>query len=236
MEARARNPRGEGERLRDGLLDAATELLAELHDVDAMSVRAVTRRAGVSPTALYLHFADKDELVVATKQRCFAALRDRLDDAADGAVDPWARLTAMGAAYLAFAREQPGWYAVCFHTRFRGFELETCVAGADDVPMPQRPGEDEDAPGMDVFFRLVAAVAAAGVGDEGSAVLVATILWSALHGRAALERAMPDFPLPGEGAWLDRLSDVVRGARDDGRSASDQRATAEAPGPGRAMR
>ena len=41
---RARNPRGQGERLREALIDAAIELLADLQDVEALSVRAVTAR------------------------------------------------------------------------------------------------------------------------------------------------------------------------------------------------
>ncbi|MGE4427381.1 MAG: TetR/AcrR family transcriptional regulator [Solirubrobacteraceae bacterium] len=238
MEARVRNPRGEGERLRDVLLDAATDLLAELHDVDAMSVRAVTRRAGVSPTAMYLHFADKDELVTATKSRCFTALRDRIDAAAErtAADDPTVRLRAMGAAYLAFAREQPGWYAVCFHTRF-GHAPDGCAVAEAPVTEPattgsavagQAPGGGDaaatpadDGPGMDVFARLVEAVASCGIGDEPRALTVATVLWSALHGRVALERAMPDFPFPDEEPWIDRLTDLVRAARGDARTPED---------------
>src|SRR6516225_5196353 len=76
--ARARNPRGQGERLREALIDAAIELLADLQDVEALSVRAVTARVGVTPTALYLHFADKDALLVAVKARCFEELRARV--------------------------------------------------------------------------------------------------------------------------------------------------------------
>jgi AcrR family transcriptional regulator len=47
---RSRNPRGQGERLRAALMDAARDLLLELGDQDKLSVRAVTARAGVTPT------------------------------------------------------------------------------------------------------------------------------------------------------------------------------------------
>ncbi|MGA2927242.1 MAG: helix-turn-helix domain-containing protein, partial [Solirubrobacteraceae bacterium] len=73
--------RGQGKRLRAGLIDAAIELLAGLQDDDALSVRAVTARAGVSPTALYLHFDDKEQLLAAVKQRCVGELRGYVVDA-----------------------------------------------------------------------------------------------------------------------------------------------------------
>lgn len=192
-ETRERNPRGEGDRLRTRLLDVATEMLAEVHDVDALSVRAVTAAAGVSPTALYLHFADKDELVRAIKTRCFAALGDRLADAqAEHEGDPAAQVEAMGHAYLAFAREQPGWYEAIFHTSFR----KQPPAGDDGI----------DGAGQRVFAMLVEAVARCGVADGEEAYAIATVLWTSLHGRASVARAMPWFPLPEEGPWVTMIA------------------------------
>src|SRR5918912_2806062 len=94
---RVRNQRGEGERLRTALLDAAAELLAESQDVEQLSVRAVTARAGVSPTALYLHFQDKEELTRAVRERCAAALAEMLREAdEEHGGDSFAQLVAMG--------------------------------------------------------------------------------------------------------------------------------------------
>lgn len=201
MAVRPRSPRGEGERLRDTLLDVATELLAEVHDIERLSVRAVTSRAGVSPTALYMHFADKDELVDAIKQRCFAALREWVDAAGTGAEDPRDRLLRMGRAYLAFARERPGWYAVCFQTRFGGQQEE------ENLP-PARDTEDADAL---VFLDLMDAVGAVVQTSEDELFEISTIIWTALHGRASLLQAMPVCPLPDEDRWLRRLALVVIG-------------------------
>jgi AcrR family transcriptional regulator len=115
---RARNPRGQGERLREALIEAATELLADLEDVEALSVRAVTARVGVTPTALYLHFADKDELLETVKDRCFGELRSYVLAAEELAgPDPRTQLEQMCQAYLRFAAEHPGHYRVLFHTR-----------------------------------------------------------------------------------------------------------------------
>src|ERR1700738_2512077 len=117
MGTRTRNQRGEGERLRESLLEAAAELLAESRDVEGLSVRAVTARAGVTPTALYLHFADKEDLARAVKKRSFSELAEMLRaDGGEHDDDPEAQLVALAHAYLRFAREHPGHYAIMFHT------------------------------------------------------------------------------------------------------------------------
>src|SRR5947209_1999139 len=122
---RARNPRGQGERLREALIDAAIDLLSDLQDVEALSVRAVTARAGVTPTALYLHFADRDDLLTAVKDRCFGELRryvlDAVLEAERRAVADLRTQTERGClAYLQFAADHPGYYRVLFHTRRPG--------------------------------------------------------------------------------------------------------------------
>ena len=68
---RERNPRGQGERLRVDLIDAAVDLIAETGSVDGVSLRAAAKRAGVSPMAVYNHFADKDALLVAAVEHCW---------------------------------------------------------------------------------------------------------------------------------------------------------------------
>jgi AcrR family transcriptional regulator len=187
MATHVRNQRGEGERLRTSLLDAAAELLADASSADELSVRAVTGRAGVSPTALYLHFKDKDDLVREVKGRCFDSLGGAICTAMDEAGgDSDARMRAGCHAYLSFAREQPGQYAILFHT-------------AATPPRPRKRGGRHGV-GMDVFEMLVGAVAQ--IVPEDDAFDSATTLWAALHGRALLGAAMPDFPFPGEDRFV----------------------------------
>ena len=195
MATRIRNPRGEGDRLRTALLDAATELLGESQDVEGLSVRAVTARAGVSPTALYLHFADKADLTRAVKARCFAALGDALRQAeAAHEGDPRKQLRALGHAYLRFAREQPGQYAILFQTH---------IPKAEPPPDSDATGEK---PGEDVFDILVEAVGRC-VDDDTDPFEVACVLWMTLHGRAAVRSAMPDFPFPDDARFVALLLD-----------------------------
>ena len=73
-ERRARARRGEGEHLREEILEAATRLVAETGSVDAVSMRMIADAVGVSPPSLYLHFADKSELVFACCDAQFSRL------------------------------------------------------------------------------------------------------------------------------------------------------------------
>jgi AcrR family transcriptional regulator len=191
---RGRNARGEGDRLRAQLLEAATALLAESEDPESVSVRAVTRRAGVSPTALYLHFENREELFRAVSEECFAELGGAMRAAGDGADgDPRAKLIAIGHAYLRFARERPGHYAVLFARH-----------------ITPKPEDDETELGMDVFESLVDVVRSCGVADE-DAFDFGVLLWMALHGRAAVSSAMPRFPFPEEDRYIELLAERVVG-------------------------
>jgi AcrR family transcriptional regulator len=196
MATRARNQRGEGERLREALLDAAREILASSHDAEGLSVRAVTARAGVSPTALYLHFEDKDALATEVKRRCFAAFGAALRTAAaEHPDDPRAQVVALGIAYLRFAREQPGQYAILFHTY---------VPKQGATPARR----EETAVGMETFEVVVETVTRA-LPVPDRAFDVATILWMALHGRAAVRSAMPGFPFANEEDYVAMVVDRV---------------------------
>jgi AcrR family transcriptional regulator len=190
MATRPRSQRGEGEHLRTALLDAATELLAESHDVDSLSVRAVTARAGVSPTALYLHFADKQALTRAVKERCYEALGTALRAAvAEHGDDAREQMRAMGHAYLRFAREQPGQYAILFETH---------------VPKGGLPPITLGDPGHEVLD-LVLGTVAMSVDDETAAFEIGCLAWMALHGRAAIRAAMPTFPFPDDERFVELL-------------------------------
>ena len=187
--ARERNKRGEGERLREALLEAARELLAESPDVDQLSVRAVTARAGVTPTALYLHFADMDDLGRAVKTRCFAELAAALREAErEGDGDPDRQLRAVARAYLRYSHENPGHYAMMFHTAKRKKRSRTPPAAVREA-------------GLEAFNILVDAVARCPY-PPADPFETACMLWLSLHGRAVIQQTMPWFPLPDEDRYL----------------------------------
>lgn len=199
--ARTRNPRGEGERLRETLLDSAIELLADLQDVDALSVRGVTAHAGVSPTALYLHFTDKEDLLVAVKDRCFEELHNYLSRGADGIEEPRGRLAAMGRGYLQFATDRPGYYRVLFHTPHGEPDTEP-------IGDPLHSGSTGWPPGAaQALGALVQAVARC-LPPGAPVERTATMIWAGLHGYAGLRAAIRHYPFPSPSDYTTALLDA----------------------------
>ena len=97
--------------LREALLSAAWELLEE-GGADAVTLRAVARRAGVSHAAPHHHFATKGELVDALATEAYDAFTTELQSAWDGQggvrhTTSLDALTAVGLAYVQFARARP---------------------------------------------------------------------------------------------------------------------------------
>ena len=69
VKRRSRSRRGEGETLRADLLTATERLMIEAGSADAVSIRAIADAVGVTPPSIYLHFPDKDSLILAVCER-----------------------------------------------------------------------------------------------------------------------------------------------------------------------
>ena len=107
-------------RLREALLVTGLGL-ARADGPEAVVLRAASRAAGVSHNAAYRHFADRDELLRAVCEQCMsrlAVLMEARIDALPADRDPvataWARLDAIGRAYVEFATTEPGWFRTAF--------------------------------------------------------------------------------------------------------------------------
>lgn len=198
-----RTPRGQGDLLRDRLVDAALALIDEHGDPSQLSIRAVTKRAGVSPTAFYLHFEQRDELLRACVERSFVEFRDTVRVASAEADHASGRLMRAGLAYIAFARSRPARYALIFGPATppaRGAGME--------------PHEKSAAAG-DAFGDLVALVL--GYLDEGDprrheAATLAKGIWSGLHGFVTLRHSRPGMDWPGDEEFAGRLARAWLGA------------------------
>src|SRR3954454_16164772 len=99
---RRRNPRGEGSRLRTELIAAAAELLEETGSEDAVTLRAVARRAGVTPTSIYPHFADTGAILTEVVRDAFTALTAELRAGDQSLQNADQHLTAVCDAYVRF--------------------------------------------------------------------------------------------------------------------------------------
>jgi AcrR family transcriptional regulator len=182
---RTRARRGEGARLRDDIVDAAERLLMERGDEDLVSIRDIADAVGVTPPSIYLHFADKDALLLAVCERQFALLHEHLQQAEVGVDDPLEALGRRGRAYVEFGLEHPDAYRIMFMGR------------------PHREEHHVDTverAGMQAFASHVAAVqraADAGRLRPGTDVVAAAIfLWTCVHGITSLLISLAKFPWP----------------------------------------
>ena len=127
---RQRHPRGEGALLRDELLDAAVALLHEKGHEDRVSINAVVARVGVTPPALYAHFADKADLFREVHARGMADFGEFIEARIGKIRSPMQQLRARGTAYLEYALAHPDSYRSLF--------MSPCSPDATAADLPIR--------------------------------------------------------------------------------------------------
>jgi AcrR family transcriptional regulator len=180
MRQRARAPRPVRKRadqyhhgdLRRALLQEALRTI-QVQGADALTLRGVGERLGVSRTALYRHFADKSALLAAVSREGFRTFRLALLEAWHTAPNTLQGLEALGVAYVRFAVAHPSQYRVMFGGFLRA------AAG--------EPGLAEEAAGA--FRVLVGALAALqhrGLVRREEPLQLGRFLWAMLHGIAML--------------------------------------------------
>jgi AcrR family transcriptional regulator len=158
--------------LRRALLDEALATI-RAEGVDALTLREIGARAGVSRTALYRHFADKRALLAAVATEGFRTLRQHLVAAWDDGGRTRDAFEAMGAAYVRFAIANPSHYRVMF-----GSAIDPRVCG---------PALAEEAAGA--FQALVEALASlqrAGLIRADETLTMARYVWAVVHGVSML--------------------------------------------------
>jgi AcrR family transcriptional regulator len=173
-------------RLRQALIETAVKAIAQ-HGIDALSLRELAARAGVSPGAPYHHFANRSELLSSIAEEGFMRLEAQMIAAREAAPDnSSARLEAIGLAYVAFAVSSLGYFRVMFHG-------DSTSSGPTEA-------------GLRTFHILRDAVVAcqgAGQAPQGDATGLVLVAWSAVHGFATL---WVDRALPFEGLEPERLA------------------------------
>lgn len=180
---RPRSARGEGELLREEILVATEQLLLSTGDIDAVSVRAIAEAVGVSPPSLYLHFADKDALILAVCQRQFDRLDIETTAAIAGVDDPLVRLRRRGRAYVDFGIAHPEHYRILIMGK-RELTLEEFQNGT-------LPG----ARSLAAVVINVQECIDGGLLAPTNPMLVACGLWVIVHGLTSLAITVPGFPM-----------------------------------------
>lgn len=199
-DARGRKPRGHGHERVEEILAAARALYAEGGHAGT-TTRRIAERVGVSQTALYSHFPDKDAILAAVCDHAFRDLESRLVATEQSAPTRAAVFPALLSAYLDFALSVPTEYEIMF--------------------MAPRPAPlDPPDLGLHAFRRFrdqIAALMEEGHVRPGDPDTVAQAVWASLHGLAALLITRPRFPWAGRKALTATLVDgLARGYGRDG--------------------
>ena len=165
---------------RDKILDAARELFIT-EGYDGVSMRQVAEKIEYSPTAIYVHFADKEELFRELCHLDYARLAEVFQSSVIS-TDPIERLRQIGAIYIDFGMRNPNHYKFMFMTTH-----------------PDQKPDDSDRemmgnPEVDAYaflkWAVRQAIEAGRVREElHDADLVSQTLWAAVHGVISLEIA-----------------------------------------------
>jgi AcrR family transcriptional regulator len=153
----------------------------------ALVLRDVARVAGVSPSATYRHFADRESLLAAVAARIQDQMADRMRAERTHAAPSAARdrLRAVGLGYIGFALQEPGWFDVAFTDI-------TAVPGGPRVPAP-----------LAALVEALDGLVAEGELSPSARAGAEWPCWSAVHGFALLALRGPLRGLPRRAVWAE---------------------------------
>jgi AcrR family transcriptional regulator len=191
--------------LRRQILDAARELLVR-DGYDKLSMRRVAERIDYSPTAIYLHFKDKQELVSSLCDETFARLVRELETLPEEFPDPIVCLRKGLERYIAFGLKHPDHY------------LPTFVLPLEHhFDANREPAHDSDSNGMRAFGCLHACIAEGVKARKLRKVdpdVAARAAWASVHGITSLLIVHDRFPWGDKKAVIAATIDaIVEGLR-----------------------
>jgi AcrR family transcriptional regulator len=157
--------------LRAALIRAALELVEEAGP-DGFTLREAARKVGVTHTAPYRHFADKDALLVAAAEEGFEGMRARMLERTAGVERGSDRLQQIGIAYVEYAVAHPSHFRVMHSTK------------ADESADPDFNACKGRTFGL--LLQAIAACQAEGSLPPGPPGRFALTAWAAVHGLAEL--------------------------------------------------
>lgn len=159
--------------LRQALLEAGAQLI-EQEGISGVSLRAVAKQAGVSHTAPYRHFKDKNAMLRSIAETGFGLLGQRMAQAMNDHPDsPEQQLVAAGVAYVELAIDHPQWHNLMFGG----------VLVNDGIDSSLQETSNESFQGL---VDIIANGQSRGVFREGDAHELALTAWSVVHGYAML--------------------------------------------------
>lgn len=158
--------------LRLALIDAAIEQIKE-QGVEKLSMRAIARAVGVSQTAPYRHFKDKNHLLSEVATQAFSELYEASYAVVEQNRTPLQNIQAAGLVYLRYAIDNPEKYRILFGSRIQNRRSYSTMVEA---------GEKS----FQILIDQVERGIAEGDFIPGCALILANTLWTQVHGAASL--------------------------------------------------
>ncbi len=192
--------------LRQQILDAARDLLVR-DGYEKLSMRKVAERIDYSPTAIYLHFTNKQDLVCSLCDETFAKLVRELETLPQEFPDPLVRLRKGLERYIAFGLKHPDHYLPAF-----------VLPPPDDLdPKRKQESMSADSNGLKALACLRDCIADGVKARKLRKVdpeVAARAAWAAIHGITSLLIVHKSFPWGDQkaviGATLDAIVDGLR--------------------------
>jgi AcrR family transcriptional regulator len=173
--------------LREQILAAALHIIRD-DGFAALTMRKIAEAIEYAPATIYLYFASRDDIALALVRDGFAKLVAHIAPAMREE-DPLVRIDAIGRAYLDFAQREPETYRLIFmeDERFAAPILMALKASDDDT------GDTAFGLLLDTVRELIDR----GIYRALNPQAVAALLWSSLHGIAALKLSCSTYPFEG---------------------------------------
>ena len=158
--------------LRRALVEEAVRTI-QVDGIEHLTLRAAGEKLGVSRTALYRHFSDKQALLAAVGREGFRMLRVALTAAWEEHGRGRAGFEAMGLAYVQFAVAHPAHYRVMF-----GRFVESCSKDVEFIEQARAA--------FQVLVDSLVEQQLAGSVRQDDPLMLARFVWSVVHGIAML--------------------------------------------------
>jgi AcrR family transcriptional regulator len=181
--------------LHAALIEASIALARE-GGPDRVILREAARAAGVSHSAAYRHFADREALLAEVSRFARNQLAAEMRRRVNRTKDPLRRLRAVGTAYIDFALTEPGLFRTAFtsHPATSGDTEHDRATGGED-PTHNSAGDDP----YEILGQVLDEIQAAGLLEPRRRLGAEIAVWSAVHGLAGL---LLDGPLPTNAAAI----------------------------------
>ncbi|MBL6815312.1 MAG: TetR/AcrR family transcriptional regulator [Pseudomonadales bacterium] len=199
MKSRSKYHHGE---LRSALVSLAVKEIARA-GVEKLSLRSLARQAGVSPTAPFRHFPDKQTLLAGIAIEGFEELARRLTETSESNAGIEERFIELGATYVGFAQDFPVHYQLMFGAVLGDFSASKEL-------------QEASAASYAVLDTTLTEIKNNQQLDHDVATL-GGLVWSTVHGMASLVLNVPTARMPKEADAAPRQA--VKSIHEDMRAA-----------------